>query len=124
MKTKTCKRQDCKFYHITGTKKEEAVDQRWDGTSASNSNCFSNNNSVNNGNKHSNNVERRNGKNLQPTTQPMNFHEAKQPWEIAIERMSAQMERMMDLQQSFQSQIQPLLQLQRNLNAQTQGNWN
>ena len=24
MKTKTCKRSECKFYHINGTKKEEA----------------------------------------------------------------------------------------------------
>ena len=60
----------------------------------------------------------------QQTPNPTVFQETRQPWEIAIERMSTQMEKMMSLQQSFQTQIQPLLQPQRNPNSQTQTNWN
>lgn len=124
MKTKTCKRTDCKFYHILGTKKEEAPNGNAQGYSNNiNTQNTSNYGGVNNSqNITSNNTSTAN--NSQHSTQQSVFQVAKQPWELAIERMSEQMERMMILQQSFQTQIQPLLQPQRNLttgqNPQTQ----
>jgi hypothetical protein len=127
MKTKTCKRTDCKFYHILGTKKEEAPNGNAQGYNINTQNT-SNYGGVNNSqNITSNNTSTAN--NSQHSTQQSVFQVAKQPWELAIERMSEQMERMMILQQSFQTQIQPLLQPQRNLTTgqnpqtQSQNNW-
>ena len=61
-------------------------------SSNSNSNCSNNSN-----NSNSNTIN--NGTPL--TSLPSVFLETRQPWEIAIERMSAQMEKMMNLQHSF-----------------------
>ena len=102
MKTKTCKRTECKFFHITGTKKED-----------NNTQGNPNDNAGNNGNNITNFP---NNPSAPQQSQTPVFQEARQPWEIAIDKMAAQMERIMNLQQSFQTQIQPLLQPQRNQN--------
>ena len=120
MKTKTCKRTACKFYHIAGTK-------LFDGQE--NNKGAAGNNSGGNGNQFGNpgnNVNSSTNSNTSATQQSQSpvFQEVRQPWEIAIERMSAQMEKMMNLQQTFQTQIQPLLQPQRSQNSQgVNPNW-
>ena len=69
MKTKTCKRSDCKFFHITGTKKEERATN----------NQERKNDNVPNGNL--------NQKVYPQSVQPTVFQETRQPWEIAIEKI-------------------------------------
>ena len=78
MKTKTCKRNDCKFFHLIGTKKDEPSSSQ-NGDEGSNSNRNSQN--------FSNNFSR-NGNNQvkQKTAQQQVFQETRQPWEIAIEK--------------------------------------
>ena len=119
LKTKTCRRADCRFFHLTGTKREEG--------SSTNSEQFGNPGNCNTGNNNSNgknnNVSNNLNNSQQTSTAPV-FQEARQPWDIAIERMANQMEKMMSLQQSFQTQIQPLLQPQRaQINSATNPNW-
>ena len=91
MKTKTCKRPDCKFYHINGTKKEELLTGQTNGLI----------NSQNNGNLNPGTQGSSNQGSYQNATliQPQVFQETRQPWEIAIEKMATQMEKMMILQQ-------------------------
>jgi hypothetical protein len=108
MKTKTCKRGDCKFYHITGTKKEENLTGSLIGH-----NQAHNTSGSNNGNGNFNAHPSNNYNNSQQNGTSSVFQEARQPWEIAIEKMASQMQMMMSLQQTFQTQIQPLLQPQR-----------
>ena len=118
MKTKSCKRPDCKFFHTIGTKREEGHSN-----SNNNNNNSNNGNNGNNGNNHDNkNPGNNSGSNTysnvngsQNSYQTPVFHEARQPWESAIERMAAQLEKMMNIQLSFHTQIQPLLQPQRSL---------
>ena len=76
MKSKTCSRTGCKFYHVSGTKKSEGVTT----PTVSTSNSF-------------NPIAQ-----SQATNVPV-FQKAKEPWELAIEKMSAQMEMMMRWQQ-------------------------
>ena len=81
MKTKTCNRNDCKFFHLTGTKKK-IVDGKSPApiqiqTSNSPSPLAS----------------------AQNTNTESVFQKDKEPWELAIEKMSAQMEMMMKWQQ-------------------------
>ena len=106
MKTKTCKRHECNFYHINGTKKDEMPKGQMNGQ-----NNTQNNGNI--GNTHQNNASNGNTNQSTNQSQPQVFQETRQPWEIAIERVASQMEKMMTLQQSFQNQIQPLLQPQR-----------
>ncbi len=108
MKTKTCKRGDCKFYHITGTKKEENPTGSLIGQSQAH-----NTSGPNSGNCNFNAHSTNNSYNSQQNGTGSVFQETRQPWEIAIEKMANQMQMMMSLQQTFQTQIQPLLQPQR-----------
>ena len=78
MKTKTCKRTECKFFHTTGTKKEEPA--------SVNSGCNVVNYSNTNGNNFNSNNPSTSG--TQQASQSQVFQEVRQPWEIAIERMS------------------------------------
>ena len=97
MKTKSCKRPECKFYHINCTKKEEGLH----GLTSDNRTSQTGNTGTGNQTGSSN------GNNSQCTSgmqqQQQDFQEARQPWEIAIERMANQMEKMMSLQQTFQT---------------------
>ena len=95
MKTKTCKRHDCKFFHITGTKKEETNagipgNNNSNAGNHNNSSNYSNNgtnggqngNNCSNSNPNSNNNSQMNG--TQQTSQQLGFQESRQPWEIVI----------------------------------------
>ena len=82
MKTKTCQRMDCKFYHLSGTKKLEM-------TTRTKQTNFLSKNTFNTGERHS----------TQESNKDSAFYQAKAPWEIAIEKMAAQMQTMMNLQQ-------------------------
>ena len=92
MKSKTCKRSECKFYHINGTKKEETL------TGNMNGQATTHNNGTQNVNNTTNNKEET-SKNEQV------FQLPKQSWEIALERMTIQMEKIMDWQLTMQTQL-------------------
>ena len=83
MKSKTCKRPDCKFFHVSGTKKSEAVTSNQVPVPTSNSFSPIASNSSN--------------------TEQV-FHKDKEPWEQAIEKMAVQMEMMMKWQQMLMNQ--------------------
>ena len=130
MKTKICRRTDCKFFHTAGTKKEDNSGVNANSNSGNTGNSGQAGNSCNSGNScnaaitgnNCNNFNNGNPSNKDPNNSSGSknsqlspvFQEARQPWEIALERMASQLEKMMNLQLSFQSQIQPLLQPQRN----------
>ena len=78
MKSKTCNRTGCKFFHITGTKKSDNASATV--TPIHTSNSFS-----------------QLAQNQSAKEQI--FQKAKEPWELAIEKMSMQMEQMMKWQQ-------------------------
>ena len=78
MKTKTCKRSGCKFFHVTGTKKSDSAGSN--PPSISTSNAF-------------------NPIAVKQTPSEQVFLKEKESWELAIEKMSAQMELMMKWQQ-------------------------
>ena len=87
MKSKTCNRQGCKFYHISGTKKTE--------TAA---------NVGNNVTQTLTQVQTPTQNSFSPIAPKGNdkelvFQKAKEPWELAIEKMAAQMEMLMKWQQ-------------------------
>ena len=104
MKSKTCHRNECKFFHVSGTKKVE--DEIKPVQQQTQSGYF----------------------NAKEKTAEVKlnqvFQKAKEPWENAIEKMALQMEKLMAWQQQMmQSQSQTQTQIQPLMHPQTQAGW-
>jgi hypothetical protein len=113
MKTKTCKRINCKFFHISGTKKEEGA-------------LASSSSSIKTSNTFSPVASSYNRATTKGPSEAV-FQKEKEPWELAIEKMSAQIKLMMRWQQ-MQMHNQENLNCQKNNylpspNLRPQANW-
>lgn len=97
MKSKTCNRNDCKYYHLTGTK---IITKQYEGHQT-NSQPYQGQKLFQTSNKY-NPLSMPQTSEL--TQESVVFQKSTAPWEIAIEKIASQMEKMIKWQHSFMEQ--------------------